>query len=46
MCVHDLALYWDGKKYRWRCYKCGKFIEEIPKRELDKLDIMLLKEGM
>ena len=22
-CLHDFTLYWDGKRFRWRCY-CGK----------------------
>ena len=35
-CLHDFALYYDGKSYRWRCYYCGKFIDEIPDDELDE----------
>lgn len=44
-CLHDFALFRDGKKVKWRCYKCGKFIEEIPDEELDDLDLVLKEEG-
>lgn len=42
MCIHDFALFFDGKKFRWRCYKCRKFIEDIPKKELSDFDILYL----
>lgn len=40
-CLHDFALFWDGKRLRWRCYYCGKYLEEIPENELDESDLLL-----
>jgi len=43
-CLHDFALFWDGKRLRWRCYYCGKFIEDIPDDELDESQKRLKRE--
>lgn len=40
-CLHDFALFWDGEKFRWRCYYCGKFLDEIPNDELDDSQVWL-----
>jgi len=28
-CIHDFVVYWDGKKFKEKCYYCGK------EREID-----------
>jgi len=43
-CIHDFSLYATEKGLFWRCYKCGKFIRDIPDEELDDLDKLLKEE--
>ena len=32
--IHDFALYWNGKKWAWKCYYCGK---EVTHDEMEKI---------